>query len=123
MKGFIVGTLKSREIHVQLKQRLPQSVCQVGRPAEVVVYEAGRVQGVSPVGDRREMLWALGIIDAAAKQRGQGLRMVLVVVVVGAWRGGASDVLEGIEVGVTKDVAVGAVVMSSGNGGAQWRQR
>ncbi|GBE61896.1 Mce family protein, putative [Babesia ovata] len=91
------------------------------RPAEVVVYEAGRVQGVGPVGDGLHMLWAVGTFDVAAKQRGQCLGMDLVVVVVGGGggRGGAPCVPDSLEVGVTKDVPVGAVFMWLGEGGAQ----
>ncbi|GBE59948.1 peptide chain release factor 3, putative [Babesia ovata] len=46
----------------------------------------------------------------------------MVVGVVGGGRGGASDALDGMEVGVTKAVPVGAVSMWLGEGGAQWRQ-
>ncbi|GBE62799.1 Extracellular matrix-binding ebh, putative [Babesia ovata] len=91
----------------------------VGRPAEVGVDEGGRVRGVGSVGDGLHQLWALGVIDVAAKQCGQGLGMVLVLVVVGGGSGGAPDALDGLEVGVTKAVPPGAVVMSLGEGGAQ----
>ncbi|GBE60927.1 translation initiation factor IF-2, putative [Babesia ovata] len=89
-------------------------------PAEVVVYEAGRVQGVGPVGDGLHELWALRIGDVAAKQRGQGLGMVLVV--DGGGRAGAPGVLDDFEVVGLKMVPVGAVVMWLGEGGAQRRQ-
>ncbi|GBE62609.1 rod shape-determining protein, putative [Babesia ovata] len=82
--------------------------------------EAGRVQGVGPVGDGRETWRAVDTIDAAAKQRGQSLEMV--VVVVGGGSGGAPDALDGLEVGVLETVPAGAVVMSSGEGGSQLRQ-
>ncbi|GBE61989.1 pectate lyase, putative [Babesia ovata] len=82
--------------------------------------EGRRVQGVGPVGDGLHELWAVDIIDAAANYCGQGLGMVLVV--VGGGRGGAPDVLDGIEVVGSKVVPVGAVSMWLGEGGAQWRQ-
>ncbi|GBE61712.1 group 1 glycosyl transferase, putative [Babesia ovata] len=70
------------------------------------------------------MLWAVGIIDAAAKQRGQRLGMVLGVVVVGGGggRGGAPGFPDGLEVGGSKTIPVGAVEMWLGEGGAQLRQ-
>ncbi|GBE61952.1 glycolate oxidase, putative [Babesia ovata] len=92
----------------------------VGRPAEVVVGEGLGVEGVGPVGDGLHMLWAVGIIDAAAKKRRQGIGMVLVVDGVGS--GGAPYALDGIEVGVLETVPVGAVVMLTGEGGAQLGQ-
>ncbi|GBE61978.1 urease, putative [Babesia ovata] len=46
----------------------------------------------------------------------------MVLVVVGGGRGGAPDVLDGIEVVGSKVVPVGAVSMWLGEGGAQWRQ-
>ncbi|GBE61958.1 thiosulfate sulfurtransferase rhodanese-like domain-containing protein 2, putative [Babesia ovata] len=55
------------------------------------------------------MLWAVDVIDAASKQRGQGHGMVLVVVVVGVGRGGAPGFPDGLEVGVFETVPVGLI--------------
>ncbi|GBE59386.1 alanyl-tRNA synthetase, putative [Babesia ovata] len=117
--GLGVVALKFLEITVQLEQRFPQSVGQVHCPAEVGVGEDRRVEGVGPVGDGLHELWAVDVIDATAKQRGQRLGMVLVVVVVGGGRGGAPDALDDMEVVGSKLIPLGAVVMLTGEGGAQ----